>query len=540
MDRPLRQPSTMQEYRDLLSQDAQIIALHLEMSQRKQTEQSMIKRIEQNEENYTSLKGQINNLEQQCTNLAESLTKSQQALNTYQKGISDHTAQLAMLGDRCTRIEQNCGSIQRKQASSDTKCDEILLRVKSVEQSCRNMENKAKQNGEAIKRRLNEIQELKLDDLLKTERTSIMDEIMPSIRSCVKKSQDVDEALADTRVISSNLESKIRECKADVTKCVQMNSDIQRTVQKLREPKDCEVANLKAQVKRLRESEKSLGDSLESCTIRTESNSAALTDIRSRLYQLYRKTGGSTSQNSKSQDSTNTSGPQETQIISEKPVTSAHCMEATPSKNTVSPKSASAPPQISSAKPATSVDSREATPPNNTVSHKPASSLPNHTSTIADHRENPTTLQVDVKDTEEGNASTVQHIPVVINSSGRAKSRAQQDSTRKRPTHNSDTSATGWFGGAHVVRHRVERYYVGRIDPDSNEAGLHAFLQDNGLHVTYLRLMQSQRDNALSAQINIAASDTSRCVLERGFWPKGIRCREWKPRSQWFNQEHKQ
>ena len=128
-----------------------------------------------------------------------------------------------------------------------------------------------------------------------------------------------------------------------------------------------------------------------------------------------------------------------------------------------------------------------------------------------------------------------EHIPVVGANGTCDRVPTFKDPASTGPARRSDTPI-GWFGG--VVRNRTERYYVGQIDPDSNETGLSAYIQDRGPHVTYVRLMRNQRDKTLSAQVNVTASDISRSLLERGFWPRGIRCREWKPRSQWNNQEH--
>ncbi len=110
---------------------------------------------------------------------------------------------------------------------------------------------------------------------------------------------------------------------------------------------------------------------------------------------------------------------------------------------------------------------------------------------------------------------------------GTTNNRGKRDN---RPDVNCDFS----FKGVVRNRNRTERYYVGYIDPGSSEAGIRQFLQDQDIQVTHMHLMKSRRDSTLSAQVNVVASDHSGMLLDRHFWPQGIRCRLWKSASQWY------
>lgn len=387
------------------------------------------------------------------------------------------------------------------------------------------METRAKQNGEAIKRRLNEFQEFKkteLSEQLKREKNSIMDEINPNIRTCVRKLHDLEKSLGENASKSSQtgtlLETRIKDCKAEVTRCVQLHADTLRTVEKLREPKDAEVASLKGQVKLLRDNERTIDGNLDSCVRRTESNSSSITDIRGRLNQLYKKSGTIENMVMAAHSSASAStGSAQASVTLEHTYALGQKEQLTqtdtPAKDTAT---------------ATMTEAYQAvqdTP--KTTETKPIKPV-----------QSPPPPPVPAKNNSDSDSH--QLIPVLVSSSGSRD--GVRGSAPHRPTSapavhrdaNFNTN-NSWFGG--VVKNRVERYYVGHIDPNSNEAGIRAYIQDQGIHVTFLRLMQSQMDNTLSAQVNVAATDTSRCLLERGFWPKGIRCREWKPRSQWLKQE---
>lgn len=92
--------------------------------------------------------------------------------------------------------------------------------------------------------------------------------------------------------------------------------------------------------------------------------------------------------------------------------------------------------------------------------------------------------------------------------------------TQRSPKPHDTNSGSGWFGGS--PRNSVDRFDVGNIDPDSHEVGIRSYLRDQEFYVTYLRLMRSQRDDFLSAQVNIAATNTTYRPLELGFWSRAF------------------
>lgn len=85
-----------------------------------------------------------------------------------------------------------------------------------------------------------------------------------------------------------------------------------------------------------------------------------------------------------------------------------------------------------------------------------------------------------------------------------------------------------------VVRSKIERFYVGYIDPESTDSGILQFLKDQSIHLTYVRLMKSRRDSTKSAQVNVVTSGYSEKLLDIYFW---LRCRPWRSASQWYREE---
>ncbi|CAG2238848.1 unnamed protein product [Mytilus edulis] len=85
-------------------------------------------------------------------------------------------------------------------------------------------------------------------------------------------------------------------------------------------------------------------------------------------------------------------------------------------------------------------------------------------------------------------------------------------------------------------KNRVDRYFVSGISLESTEHGMKSFLEENGIRYTFLRFFNSRYGSSFSAQLNVVCNDSS-IVLDRAFWPTGIRVRRWIPKSR-FNVKH--
>ena len=58
------------------------------------------------------------------------------------------------------------------------------------------------------------------------------------------------------------------------------------------------------------------------------------------------------------------------------------------------------------------------------------------------------------------------------------------------------------------------------------------FMEQKGVHPTFVRMMKSKRKGTVGVRINVIAADL-KATLETGFWPKNIYAREWLSKERW-------
>ncbi|MES9881904.1 MAG: hypothetical protein ABW185_13580, partial [Sedimenticola sp.] len=80
-------------------------------------------------------------------------------------------------------------------------------------------------------------------------------------------------------------------------------------------------------------------------------------------------------------------------------------------------------------------------------------------------------------------------------------------------------------------RGRVKMYYIGGIDPDSNQQGLEEYLIERGVTPIKTSVFKSKNGD-LAAKINIPLYQ-SEFVEDTDFWPRFTRCRQWMSQYSW-------
>ena len=83
------------------------------------------------------------------------------------------------------------------------------------------------------------------------------------------------------------------------------------------------------------------------------------------------------------------------------------------------------------------------------------------------------------------------------------------------------------------TRNRVDRYFVSGIRKSSTESGMRNYLEEQNVHVTFIRYFSNPNSVTDSAQLNVVC-ENSNIIQNNSFWPWGIKIRRWIPRSR-FN-----
>lgn len=84
-----------------------------------------------------------------------------------------------------------------------------------------------------------------------------------------------------------------------------------------------------------------------------------------------------------------------------------------------------------------------------------------------------------------------------------------------------------------VIKHKTARYYIAGIHPNTTRTSIIEFLEERGVHCTYLKLFKKKEgQRTLSAKLNINKEHVP-CVEKRRFWPSGVFCREWLSNQEW-------
>ena len=82
-----------------------------------------------------------------------------------------------------------------------------------------------------------------------------------------------------------------------------------------------------------------------------------------------------------------------------------------------------------------------------------------------------------------------------------------------------------------VRSRRTQRYYIGGISYQSNEAGILQFLESKNIYPESMKLIDTHR-GSLAAKLTIYKSDC-KAVESQHFWPRRIYCRKWYSVKSW-------
>ena len=83
-----------------------------------------------------------------------------------------------------------------------------------------------------------------------------------------------------------------------------------------------------------------------------------------------------------------------------------------------------------------------------------------------------------------------------------------------------------------VERRYIKRIYLGGVKDGVEAHAIKEFMEQKGVHPTFVRMMKSKRKGTVGVRINVIAADL-KVILESGFWPKNIYAREWLSKERW-------
>lgn len=85
-----------------------------------------------------------------------------------------------------------------------------------------------------------------------------------------------------------------------------------------------------------------------------------------------------------------------------------------------------------------------------------------------------------------------------------------------------------------MERRYIKRIYLGGVKDGVEAHAIKEFMEQKGVHPTFVRMMKSKRKGTVGVRINVIAADL-KVTLETGFWPKNIYAREWLSKERWEN-----
>ena len=84
------------------------------------------------------------------------------------------------------------------------------------------------------------------------------------------------------------------------------------------------------------------------------------------------------------------------------------------------------------------------------------------------------------------------------------------------------------------IRRRSRRFYIGGFKPSISLEKLQHYVERKGVTVTWISIRRYEKQNKAVIRLNVDAQQAS-AVLEAGFWPRGITCRQWLTKNQLKN-----
>jgi hypothetical protein len=91
-------------------------------------------------------------------------------------------------------------------------------------------------------------------------------------------------------------------------------------------------------------------------------------------------------------------------------------------------------------------------------------------------------------------------------------------------------SVNGFHG---YKKNRVERFFVSGIRKSLTEAGMREYLQVRNVHPTFIKFFSNPNFSTMSAQMNVPSNECKH-LINRSFWPWGIRIRKWISRNSFY------
>ena len=127
---------------------------------------------------------------------------------------------------------------------------------------------------------------------------------------------------------------------------------------------------------------------------------------------------------------------------------------------------------------------------------------------------------------------------VLIDPAGNGKDNANSQSCISESSKNNaqDTADVNANENAFIgVEWRyIKRIYLGGVKDGFEAHAIKEFMEQKGVHPTFVRMMKSKRKETVGVRINVIAVDL-KVTLETGFWPKNINAREWLSKERWEN-----
>ena len=133
----------------------------------------------------------------------------------------------------------------------------------------------------------------------------------------------------------------------------------------------------------------------------------------------------------------------------------------------------------------------------------------------------------------DGNCSNPQIALIGPNGNGKDNVSSQpctpERNNAQAISDHSNANSNAFIG---VERRYIKRIYLGGVKDGVEAHAIKEFMEQKGVHPTFVRMMKSKRKGTVGVRINVIAADL-KATLETGFWPKNIYAREWLSKERW-------
>ena len=134
------------------------------------------------------------------------------------------------------------------------------------------------------------------------------------------------------------------------------------------------------------------------------------------------------------------------------------------------------------------------------------------------------------------NNNTEEDVSISEKSNDKQRDEQETKDTKEMPSQETETkqvddAADSGFIGVQRRKNKIKRFFLSGIDSSVKENTILSYLSRRGITPTYLKVFNSNRKETLSAKFHVHDKDVI-LVLDGGFWPEGVKCREWLTRNQ--------